>query len=64
MNILQFIASLGWEEGELNRRIDALDQEYGVDSSYDGSMLLTDEEYSQYMKQKPTPVNITLSDLT
>jgi hypothetical protein len=64
MDILEFIASLGWEEGELDRRIDKLDQELGGDG-YCGIMLLTDEEYRQYMAlQQPSPIqNITLEEL-
>lgn len=48
MDIMEFIASLNWPDGEMSRRIAALDAEFGTEAVYGATMILTDEEYGQY----------------
>lgn len=62
MEILEFIASLNWPDGEMERRISALDAQFGTEAAYGATMILTDEEYGQYCACT-TPNNRTVQAL-
>jgi hypothetical protein len=65
MDIMVFIASLNWPAGEIDRRIAALDREFGVEAAYSADMLLTEAEYQRYCQlPQPKRTVLTLEVLT